>query len=87
MTERKNKSDLDFRRETELGVPREEFMAEIEGKLAQVVQAIAQVSQQQHDSLSQAIEKMTEAVGELSKPKVLVKKNGRIVGSKTVDKL
>jgi len=84
----KNKSDLDFRRDSELGLPKENLMAEIEDKLTQAIQAIIQTSSQQNEVLAQAVGKMTEAVEELSKPKKLIKdKSGRPIGSQTVDNL
>jgi hypothetical protein len=80
-------SELNFKRELELGIPKEEFMAEIEGKLAQVLQVITQVSGQQHQALAEAVNKMAEAVEELNKPKQIIRKNGQVVGAKVVDQL
>jgi hypothetical protein len=87
-TERKNSSDLELRRELELGIPKEDFMAEIESKLTQVLQVFAQASTQQHSQLAEAIGKMSEAVEELAKPKKLIRdKSGKAIGAKTVDKI
>ena len=82
----KNKSDLDFRRDSELGLPKENLMEEIEGKLAQAIQIIAQSSAQQNQAMTAAIQQMAEAVDQLNRPKKIIRdKSGRPIGSQSVD--
>ncbi len=86
LTKEKNTSDLKFKEDSVSGVMKEDFMAEIEDKLTQVVTALAQVSQNQSEAIVQAVNQMSEAVEQLSKPKKIVKdKSGRPIGVKTVE--
>jgi len=99
MTAQKNQADQEFRKEKEIVEAQQEFMgnfktqmeeaimADVEGKLGQLIQAMAQNSSQQNDAIAQAVTQMAEAVEKLNQPKKIIKdKQGRPIGVETVDK-
>jgi hypothetical protein len=64
----------------------EDLMADIENKLGQLIQVMAENSSQQNNAIAQAVQQMAEAVEKLNQPKKIVKdKQGRPIGVETVN--